>query len=255
MRRILVMCSLVLGVGGLAASMLRCNSVLGITAASLDSCKGTGCDLCRVYCNTVLKNCPYQGPTGFQYTEYQSTDTCLKMCDIMTDHGGPWIENAGPDASAGNSLACRMTFALAAGNPDAGGVNNCEYAGLLGGDNCVSAPTDPCSNFCAVDTIYCAPDGGFAHYASPDECMMNCTAPGETGYPYITIDGKGDLVPYYQGTNTLNCRAYHLGFAISVSQTTHCPHTLYNGYNGAGQGVCLAPAPADGGIADAGTAE
>ena len=245
-RRLVASATLTFAIGLTSAWVLHCNSILGLDPVSAEPCYGTHCPECTQYCRTVTNNC--QG----DFSEYQSPDVCLRMCDTLTTNG-QWVPSdmigpVKPVSNMGNTLDCRWTFAILAGGPD-GAVANCEYAGLLGGDQCRNVPSDSCTNFCAVNFNYCTvdggPDGAPLAFNSTAECNAACSF-----YPFDgSVDNVSDLVVHYnkgQGDNTLNCRAYHLGFAIQGDPgdlTTHCPHTLPSG------GGACAPAfpPSDAG--------
>ena len=79
-----------------------------------------------------------------------------------------------------------------------------------------------CEGFCslmAACTAETAPAGDF--FTSNDECMSNCG-----GLPYSGSYGANDIANTGHG-DTLDCRLYHVGAAISADDTrVHCPHAV-----------------------------
>jgi hypothetical protein len=201
-------------VAGSAASLLGCNGLLGIGAASLESDDGgTGIDAsrslsCPYYCSTIVQNCT-QNNAEFEGTE-DPTSICMSMCPALD------VGTTGIGPSNDDTLGCRIYYAEQAANDPA---TNCRFAGVMGGGKC---GTDPCQIFCALDLQYCSnPPVSKPAYATVDECTGDCR--GDAGYPY-QLTGP-DLL---DTTNTLNCRFYHLenAYGTSANGQFHCPHTM-----------------------------
>ena len=208
----------------LAASAVACNGLLGIQSATL----GEGLDAgppaeagvtCPYYCQTITTNC-----AGNDNQEYQGDmQLCLDMCNNLG------LDQGFLSDKSGNTLGCRVHYAqLAASDP----TTNCRFAGPLGGGQCGSK-TDACGNFCQLDVTYCASSQvNTPSYLSMADCNNSClvtgsTGDGGTGYVFTT-DGGSTGVDLPDGTNTLNCRYYHLENAYpSVARgKLHCPHTM-----------------------------
>jgi hypothetical protein len=121
-----------------------------------------------------------------------------------------------PGDTTNNSKACRVYHSNAAAtDPNF----HCRHAGPTGGGTCGD---QPCEGFCALDFALCDARGLFPYDGGEPGCRAACKA-----YPYLTSDA-GDLT-ITSGSNTLNCRIYHLESAYDVGNpsapTTHCPHT------------------------------
>jgi hypothetical protein len=120
--------------------------------------------------------------------------------------------------------------ALTAPNP------HCWHAGPYGWGVCGGQ----CDDFCNLATTFCVADAGFdgsPPFASLGDCTTACAMfpmiGGDSGSAIILSDG-GDAATSYNANgpasgNTLDCREYHLGAALSggpgsALQNTHCPH-------------------------------
>jgi len=206
-RRWAVLCSLPVAVG----AALGCNGLLGIGPASREADEAGAAQslTCQYYCQTIVQNCA-QANAEFLGGE-DPTALCMSMCPAL---------DVGTAIAATNddTLGCRIFYAeQAATDP----VTNCRFAGMLGGGKCGS---DGCQVFCSLDVNYCTSAllGGQipTPYTSQGDCLATC---GDGGYPYLTQDA-GDLL---EGTNTLNCRFWHLENAngSTAAGQFHCPHT------------------------------
>jgi hypothetical protein len=214
---------------GVMAGVTGCNGLLGIQSATLGEGNDAGPPIeagppqatCASYCQLMTVNCS----TG-QDTEYQQDPTmqlCLSMCnDLALDTGLLTDTNV-------NTLGCRVHYAaLAASDP----TTNCRFAGPLGGGMC-GTKTDACNNFCQLDVPYCMQSPvSSPSYASMSDCTSSCLVGGSTGNAgtgfVFTTDGGSTGVDLPDGTNTLNCRFYHLenGWPSAARGKIHCPHTM-----------------------------
>jgi hypothetical protein len=198
--------------------VVACNGLLGIQSATLgDIDSGAPVEAgvtCAYYCQTITDNC-----TGTDNSEYQgSLDLCLQMCaDLPSDTG--FLTD-----TSGNTLGCRVHYAqLAASDP----TTNCRLAGPLGGGQCGMLP-DACNNFCSLDVPYCA-SVPRPSYVSVAACNSACvTGAGDAGGFAFVTDGGTTGADLPEGTNTLNCRFYHLenAWPTKAKGVTHCPHTM-----------------------------
>jgi len=155
---------------------------------------------CAHYCAVIMQNC-----TGAN-AEYLSSDVCAAMCPAFE------VNDTIAD-TADDTLGCRIFHAMAAATtPDV----SCRVAGPLGGGHCGN---DPCEPFCTLDVQYCAPPNPVAYDGGASACDMMCRT-----YPYLVADA-GDTT--LEGTNTLNCRLWHLetAFRGPTYGAFHCPHT------------------------------
>jgi hypothetical protein len=200
------------------AGAVACNGLLGIQSATVgdigDAGQAEAGINCPYYCQLMTQNC-----TGNDNTEYQgSSSLCLTMCnDLELDEGT--LTDAGL-----NTLGCRVFYAQLAGTTDP--ADNCRFAGPLGGGQCGDR-TAACSNFCSLDVPYCAGIGA-PSYLSVNDCNQRCLGVVDAGgFPFPT-DGGSTGIDLPDGTNTLNCRFYHLenAFPNKGRGTTHCPHTM-----------------------------
>jgi hypothetical protein len=244
----------VMGFGGLLAS---CNAVLGINEAVFDPEAGrtlpsqqaassesgapdAGVDAaslyaltCDNYCSLISIYC--SASSQGDNTEYLTSDAgiCSKMCSEF-EVSGEMISPA-TEPTDTNTLNCRVWHVNAArlGTPH----THCPHAGPLGGTVCDNAG-DPCEPFCRMDVDFCT--GPNAAYTSYDDCLSACRPDvdaGYAGYPYavnVNDPEVSDLGAQFQaGSNTLNCRMYHLENYLRTGDAVHCTHTSRTG-----NGVC-----------------
>ncbi len=234
----------------LGATAFGCNSVLGIDSASpepVDAGPGGKADTgafqtsytlsCSNYCTLMSEAC---GPTSAagDNTEYLGADG--SVCNTICPNSEPTGEVLDPatEPTPDNTLNCRVWHANAAliGDPHI----HCAHAGPLGGDMCDPNASDPCTPFCTLDLALCT--GANQVYASVADCLAACRPDGGYGgFPYNlnTTDTEiTDLATQFQsGSNTLNCRMYHLENAVFFGDPgTHCPHT-----SAGGGGICVDP--------------
>jgi hypothetical protein len=165
---------------------------------------------CTTYCNAIMAAC-----TGAN-AQYQTPAECLTACAFFP---------VGTVAdTSGNTLGCRTYHS---GLALTGPVPHCWHAGPFGFGLC----GQQCDDFCLLTTSYCSPDAGYAGDAAPYASLSACT----TACPGFTSIAGGDGGPAIDGGffamgpgggNTLDCREYHLGNALTSTalQQAHCPH-------------------------------
>jgi len=179
---------------GLAA----CNAVLGIEPAVLEpsSETPTGEVSCKNYCALMEQHC-----TGAN-KQFISTSACVAFCEKM---------NVGSEGDRmGDSLACRQSFASAAGASES--KFNCDNAGPVGSEQCVKAP---CVTYCSFNRKLCGPRA----YDADKDCIAACAV-----WPFRQV-----ALGEEQDRDSLDCRLYHLQVAVASGQQAdldlHCPHT------------------------------
>jgi hypothetical protein len=207
-----------LALGALAVGASACNGLLGIGTATVGEGSEGGVApaiTCAYYCQEITNNC-----TSNDSLEYQGSQAlCESMCNNFAFDNGTLAD------TTGNTLGCRIHYAqLATSDP----TTNCRFAGPLGGGQCQGSPSDPCSNFCQLDVPYCA---GIKKpsYMSLGDCTNSCQGGGDAGPGFVfTTDGGSTGVDLPDGTNTLNCRFYHLenAYPSTARGVIHCPHTM-----------------------------
>ena len=223
-----------------AALTLGCNGILGIESATLDldaaAAEGGGQEnddplTCDHYCTVLEKACTGDDleylPNGTSVASGQPTDVCRTLCRYIPT--GTYRSPSSPTPPSEDTLGCRLWHAHAAeSDPDV----HCRHAGLLGALLCGG----PCLPFCRIDLSYCTDDHNISVYpgnivnGAASGCMSACEGDTDGGFPY-EID-EGDLVDdagaQIDGTNTLNCRLWHLQKAVQIDDAMlHCPHTSF----------------------------
>jgi hypothetical protein len=244
-----------LGIGGLLAS---CNAVLGIQEATLEpsdagvpppspeASMGDGSSpstallyalTCANYCSLISTYCtatPQEGDNTEYLTSADGGSVCSTMCNEFEVTGE--VTTPAHEPMFANTLNCRVWHVNAArlGDPH----THCPHAGPLGGTLC-DDDSDPCGPFCRMDVDFCT--GSAAAYTSVDDCLSACRPnpdAGYPGYPYelsVTDTEVSDLAEQFQaGSNTLNCRMYHLENYLRTGEPIHCSHTSRSG-----NGVCV----------------
>jgi hypothetical protein len=196
-----------LGAAGLAA----CSSTTTETAPALPSDGGTRRDAdpvdpldggdaaadsgavltppsCMKYCESVQENCKGE------HAQYATLYDCMTFCAHLPP-GDPL------DKEKEASLACRQYYAgtPAKAQPEA----YCVAAGPYGGGIC----GDRCTGFCQITLSTCAPDAGYAPYASLPDCKTACA---EYTFKDAGVDGGGEGLDGPSSGDTLNCRLHLL---------------------------------------------
>jgi hypothetical protein len=172
------------------------------SASGYDQCGSR----CENYCQIVPKTCPAPNLVA------NNDAACLSYCGGNPDG----IFNA----TGGNSKDCRIYHALAASSLNDRAVH-CPHASHSGGTQCGSY----CEVYCALAATACT--GSRQLFTTPALCMSACAGYAATGKP-------GDTTG-----NTVQCRIYHLGAALS-NATLHCPH---GAVDGGGATFCGGAAP------------
>ena len=174
-----------------------------------DTDAGADAPTCADYCTIALDACPATGANGI----YADADECMAICEGFGWAAGDPVTVGGP--AAGNTIGCRTYHAgvASAEMPEL----HCPHAGPTGAETCGSN----CENYCTAALAACT--GADAIYADMGECMTAC-AP---------LDATGDIGAV--AGDTLQCRFYHLGVAVTSGDTAlHCPHA-----SAGGGGTCV----------------
>lgn len=205
----------------LTAGVVACNGVLGISAAAVEGVEaGDGGAVeagltCDSYCQLITQNCV--SPADVEYQN--DPGLCRSMCNNLA------LDNGTISSAPQNTLGCRVYYAQLAGTSDP--ATNCRFAGPLGGGHC-GTKVEACGNFCSLDVPYCKSIGA-PTYMSQTDCTDRCQGLlGDAGGYEFDTDGGPTGVDLPEGTNTLNCRFYHLenGYPSPARGMVHCPHTL-----------------------------
>jgi hypothetical protein len=224
---------------GLAAGLFACNAVLGIDEASQED--GGGGDAgsldagnlyavsCDNYCNLMAQVC--KPSAAGDNTEYQPGDAgiCARICAQFEASGAATVPQD-PEPAPSDTLDCRVWHANAARLVDP--HVHCPHAGPLGGQSTCNNNGDPCEPFCKLDIAFCTGDA--AVYTGYDDCIGACHPDGGyPGFPYhvdVNDPEVTDLASQFQGgSNTLNCRLYHLQNYLRTGDPIHCTHTSQSG--------------------------
>jgi hypothetical protein len=159
--------------------------------------------LCERYCEAITVGC-----TGdrAQYTDY---DACLAAC--------PYFPEGAPGDDLGNTLQCRLNYALKAPSEP---VTYCTWAGPGGDGTCGSN----CEGFCTLMTATCSATSTFAagdYFESNQQCLSVCAGVHARG-GYCATDPS-----ITGGADSYECRLYHVAAAIYADDPgVHCPHAM-----------------------------
>jgi hypothetical protein len=179
---------------------------------------GTGGDapveeppLCERYCTTIMAECSQQ------HAQYIDRDGCLAACARF--------EPGLAGDKTGNSVNCRLTYALKASSEP---YTYCTWAGPGGDGKCGSN----CDGFCTLMMRACTPEttepGDF--FTSAEQCQATCQALPDVG-SYSATNGSLQM-----GADHVECRLYHVGAALAEDDPlTHCHHAM-------GRTLCVDPA-------------
>jgi hypothetical protein len=145
---------------------------------------------CETYCETVMDNC-----TG-DLAVYPGVEVCLELCATLPE--------GDPEDPEGNSVACRLRQAQAAGDTQEP-EEHCPVAGLGGGDVC----GENCPAFCGAMLETCP-----GEYATNAACLDDCESLEDLGGFSLEADDAGA---------TVQCRIWHIGAATELVDP-HCRH-------------------------------
>ena len=216
-----------------AWSLLGCNSILGIDAATLEpdaqgasgsssgvteggtsgtsgaADAGAGAEggglpfpqdytdiTCDNYCNLITEGCPFQA--SLFDTEYLSPAVCSAMCSVGWEPTGDVLDPSTQPAPS-DSLGCRIWHANAAieGYPHNDPHTHCPHAGPLGGLACDPGGSDYCTPFCRLDVAICNGDNAQYPGGTTTDQMAACLAAcgADAGYPGYpyVIDATGNV--------------------------------------------------------------
>lgn len=153
---------------------------------------------CATYCADFQASC------SAEPVAYADEAECLSVCAAAAIPAGTAAD------TAGNTLGCRIYHSGAAA---AAPTDHCVHASLFGGGVCGTLV----ENYCSIIDAVCV-DGNAPTWAADCATDAGAYAAGTPG------DAAGD---------TLDCRVYHLGVAVS-DPDTHCGHA-----GPSGDGVCV----------------
>lgn len=171
---------------------------------------------CSTYCTAIQANCTAAN------AQYSDTAHCMATCASFT------VGTSTTTDPAGNTLGCRINYAVAATTMPA---THCAHAGPAGDLLAATTPAfcsggDVCTSFCALEIMACgsldaplpgnptdATNNPLWQYRNMNDCMQSCAGmPGSPGY---------DKTHAYTTTsmgNSLACRLLQAtSAAISVT--------------------------------------
>ena len=184
-----------------------------------------------------------QALTGEAYCDLMS-NYCLEEVLHDEDFCLTFVDNAVPNAisvgslsdASGNTLGCRIHYALEAETAEAAGDEStrrtaCEKAALTGGQTCGSF----CENYCdlAIQTCNLSNNVEYEGTAlfmsggtpSPSACETACAE-----FPEDVLDGVSQTDQLFGYGGTVQCRIHHLQAAVVEGQENpnsyglHCGH-------------------------------
>lgn len=181
---------------------------------------------CVEYCDVVIAACGSSNDNPV-IGQYVSVEQCLSVCQSSFFDGAGVDIRGNKGATTGNTLACRLSHAVAAQGKTtdsatvkyAAAVANCEAAGYTGGNTCGSW----CDTYCHLNTAHCS-----TNYPDEPTCQTACAGLSVEGTPKDIDD------------DTLHCRVYHAitaGLNKPGSADTHCGHVAVE----PSDGTCSVP--------------
>jgi len=182
---------------------------------------------CTSYCNNAI-NGPCSNNT------YLSMAACTAACNSFPTtfaQGGSDI-SANTPAKWANNVQCRM-YHMAFPSMNGGQTTHCQHGWINGGLACQDPPDpklgDHCAGYCDLYLATCS-SGNLLEsgVTSISDCKSKCNAITRPGFANNT---NYLSVPNPSGDN-LDCRAYHLTAAATLSATTHCPHAWLSASTG-----------------------
>lgn len=183
----------------------------GASPGGADACGSN----CESWCILLEAGCP---------DDFETLSNCEQACTGLPQEPGFSVA-AGYDADADN-LQCRISHLGAALEGGQAAIVHCPHTAFTTSGNCASDGTGPsCDAYCATITGACADE--HLQYGSLDECRAACES--------LPLGEASD-----RAENTVGCRAYHAGAALSDPQT-HCAHAGPTGDGTCGasdSGIC-----------------
>jgi len=181
---------------------------------------------CSYYCNTIFNqtftNTCTAGSAYLGQPDFASTAACMAWCALVNVAGG--IGNGTDQDSSGQTLGCRIYYALQAMQNGPGWNDYCDYAAMMGGDQCGTY----CDSYC-INAQYGPCVGS---YQSAATCQTAC------GYMPTSLTAGHDITANVPANwqNSVQCRMYHGGGpsinSISPGNSSvHCPHQWVTGGN------------------------
>ena len=162
---------------------------------------------CHNYCSLALKNCP---------GSYADAGECADACDQFDQEG-----EAGADS--GDSVQCRLTYALLAGKATGAQALHCAAAAAISDGTCGGLEPPDCDTYCSVVGSFCV--GPNVQFADEAQCLSLCAQ-----WPAGTLkDTNG---------NTIGCRQ---NFAQLVSDGALLPGVGCNTAGPSGGSSCGEP--------------
>jgi len=168
---------------------------------------------CESYCALMEANC--------MEDMLHPIESCLLYCDPSKFEPHPLGEEGD---TSGNSLACRIHWAEAAGHAESetARLSACASAHASGGDVC----GDYCENYCHVSGQVCTEENtGLDNYSSDAACRLACD-----GFATDVLDGISQTEQHFGYGDTVQCRLHHLEAALiegaesAMAYNLHCPH-------------------------------
>ena len=148
---------------------------------------------------TCMDYCGLMSACNDDFPQYGVTGPCLEVCAHMD------LGNIGDQT--GNTIGCRMNYAINASEGGAEKEANCRRAGPTGGGACGS----PCESFCEIIDSLCVDAN--QQFSTVTECLDACAQ-----WPDMPLYDAN--VPE---ADTYACRMKHLTYA-SLAPNTHCSH-------------------------------
>jgi hypothetical protein len=163
-------------------------------------------------CDIEIAACNKTGDYYNSLAQYSSKTQCVAAStafprDLTGTVASPVI--------SGNSLECRHYHSQVSLQSSSQATAHCYHTGALGGAGvCGTA----CAGFCSTVMQGCNATVGGMQFTSEAACLTNCAT-----WPVGTLTMPAAVV----SGNSLACRAYHAGVALSgdaSTKNTHCPH-------------------------------
>ena len=166
---------------------------------------------CELLCNTLEQNC--SGGNA----QYASKADCLEVCSKQAK----WPTGA-TGAVSGNTLGCRLNYAVQAGKNPAGAASLCQAAGPSGNSVCGTW----CENYCHLWEMNCLTPFPEVYDSLP-ACLSKCGPVKNSGAPGATSG------------NNIQCRLSQLILA-GKNAATYCPQAKIPAPPGS---ACIDPPP------------
>jgi hypothetical protein len=175
---------------------------------------------CPVLCGAFNSTC------GIVQGGFPDITSCVAWCTAVAQAGMAGDTN---DVT-GNTMGCRYNRAVTNGNCQEG--SSVSTVGTCGPIDASAVPPvhSPCTHYCLLETFNGCNETWSINGLPMNvtQCILGCAGAPVGGSFQGGWATNGNMNPWTQNTDTLQCRIYHAAAAI-LNPNVHCPHAAPHG--------------------------